>query len=215
MAYLIDTTYFQRELFVPNADEQDSRTYKELETSIDGYVRDYLRQNLGYALFNNLDGQIVNGNLPSTADQKWLNLVNGAEYTKDGKTYYWLGLLHEDGKFKKSLLANYVFVNWLENNVSTQSGVGEVVIDAKNSTRVSVNNRLIKVWNDFVEMHQGEESIYDVPYQYYYDGVLVTDWLANSQDDNYVSLVQFLSDNDTDYPDVPCKLYELKNSLGL
>lgn len=214
MAYLIDVTYFKRELFVPNADDTDRQTYKELNEFIDGDVRQYLRDNLGYALFSDLDSQITDGNLNSDADAKWQNLVNGVEYTKDGKTLYWQGLLQVEGSFKRSLLANLVFVNWLENNQSIQSGVGEVVLQAKNAVRINSTKRIVKVWNDFVSMHQGEQSKYHVPHTYHYKGIPVIDWSEND-DSNFVSLVRFLEDNESDYPDVPCKLYELRNSLGL
>lgn len=215
MSYLIDETYFKRELFVPNADEVGRRAYEDLQEFIDGKSRELLRDLLGYSLFNDLDSQIVNGKLPNTADLKWRNLVNGVEYTKDGETYYWLGLLRVDGSFKKSLLANYVFTHWLEFSQSTQSGVGEVVLQAKNATRINSTKRLVNVWNDFVEMYQGDKGFYDYPHTYYYKGIPVIDWATNDNDNNYVSLVKFIEDNDTDYPDAPCKLYELKNSLGL
>ena len=113
MAYLIDETYFQRELFVPNADDTDRSAYTELQEFIDNKSRLLLKEVLGYTLFKDLDQNITNGILDAGAPQKWLNLVNGVEYVKDGYTYYWEGLLVQEGAFKKSLLANFVFYHWL------------------------------------------------------------------------------------------------------
>ena len=214
MAYLIDETYFQRELFVPNADDQDRSAYNELQQFIDDKARLLLKEVLGYALFKDLDDNITDGNLDSGAPQKWLDLVNGKEYTKDGYTYYWQGLLITEGAFKKSLLANYVFYHWLYYNQSTMSGVGEVVLNAKNAININSTQRLTSVWNEFVDMYQGKQTKYTHS-EYRRNGIKVIDWLGNNTNDYYSSLIMFLSDNEEDYPDAPLKMYKTINQFGL
>lgn len=214
MAYLIDETYFKRELFVPNADDQDRDAYNELQEFIDGKSRQCLKQALGRELFEDLDSNITSGNLDSGAPQKWLNLVNGTDYTVNGETYNWQGLLIQEGAFKKSLLAYYTFYHWLYYNQSTLSGVGEVVLQSKNAISINSTQRLISVWNEFVEMYQGKQNKYTYN-EYYHRGIKVIDWLGCNTNDYYVSLVKFLSDNDTDYPNATLKLYNVKNQLGL
>ena len=214
MAYLIDETYFQRELFVPNADDQDRSAYKDLQEFIDEKARLLLKEALGYTLFKDLDDNITDGNLDSDAPQKWLDLVNGTEYTKDGDTYYWEGLLVTEGAFKKSVLANFVYYHWLYYNQSTMSGVGEVVLNAKNAININSTQRLTSVWNEFVNMYQGTQSKYSYS-EYYHRGVKVVDWVGNNTSDFYSSLLTFISDNEDDYPDAPLKLYYIKNQFGL
>ena len=214
MAYLIDGSYFQRELFVPNADDTERSAYTELQEFIDDKTRLLLREVLGYALFKDLDSNITNGVLDVGAPQKWLNLVNGVEYVESGNTYYWEGLLVQEGAFKKSLLANFVFYHWLYYNQSTMSGVGEVVLNAKNAVGINSTQRLTAVWNQFVGMYQGKQTKYTYS-EYRRNGIKVIDWVGNNTNDYYSSLIMFLSHKDTDYPDAPLKLYKVINQFGL
>lgn len=214
MAYLIDETYFIRELFVPNADEQDRSAYSELQQFIDEKTRLCLKDALGYTLFKDLDSNITNGNLDEDAPQIWQNLVKGVEYTKDNELVKWDGLLIKEGAFKKSLLANFTFYYWLQYRQTQLSGVGEVVLQAKNAISVNSTQRQTSIWNEFVEMYQGKQSKF-TRNEYYYKGVKVIDWLGNDTNNNYTSLVKFLSDNENDYPEASLKLYDYKNQLGL
>lgn len=214
MAYLINEAYFQRELFVPNADDQDRSAYQELQEFIDDKARLCLKEALGYTLFKDLDSNITNGVLDGGAPQKWLDLVNGKEYTKDGYTYYWEGLLVQEGAFNKSLLANFVFYHWLYYNQSTMSGVGEVVLNAKNAININSTQRLTSVWNEFVNMYQGKQTKYTYS-EYRRNGIKVIDWIGNNTNDYYSSLIMFLSDNEEDYPDAALKMYNVINQFGL
>lgn len=212
--YLIDETYFQRELFVPNADDQDRSAYNDLQQFIDEKSRLLLKEVLGYSLFKDLDDNITNGVLDNNAPQKWKDLVNGKEYVKNGYTYYWQGLLITEGAFKKSLLANFVFYHWLYYNQSTMSGVGEVVLNAKNAININSTQRLTSVWNDFVEMYQGKQTKYAYS-EYRRNGIKVIDWIGNDTNNYYSSLIVFLSDNEEDYPEAPLKMYNTINQFGL
>ena len=103
--YIIDVSYFIRELSIPNVNETLSESGMNLEYFIDEKVRLLLQKALGYQLFKDFDSNVVNGVLQATTPQKWVNLVEGVEYTKSGKPYKWNGLIYQDGAFKKSLLA--------------------------------------------------------------------------------------------------------------
>ena len=116
--YIIDKTYFIRNLHVPNTEEPTSDASIELEMSIDRYVRQFLQMTLGNVLFSDFDSYVIDGELEITAPQKWLNLVNGCEYTKDGIDYVWQGLKYELGLYKVSLLANYTYVNHYHNTTN-------------------------------------------------------------------------------------------------
>lgn len=214
MAYIIDETYFQRELYVPNSQELNSGSLEELTQFIDEKSRLCLKDVLGYELFNDLDSNIEFGNLKDDATQKWKDLVNGVEYTIDGNTFRWQGLKVEEGAFKKSLLANYTFYYWLDYNQSRMSGVGEVVLNAKNAVNVNSTQRLVKIWNEFVDMYQGGD-LNHTPRRYYKGSLKVTDYFGGDNSSDFVSLLQFLSDNDTDYVDAPLKRYNKQNQLGI
>lgn len=214
MAYIIDETYFQREYYVPNVDELNSDANKELMNYIDEKSRLLIRDAIGYANFKELDANITNGNLDSDAPQKWLDLVNGVEYTVGDKTYYWKGLKYKDGAFRSSLLTPFVFYYWLFFNQSTMSGVGEVIVMAKNAVHINSSQRIITVWNEFVNQYQGNCNSRQ-PKHYLHRGVPVIDWIGEDNNNDYVSLVQFISDKSEDYPNAPLKRYKIKNQLGL
>jgi len=214
MAYLIDETYFQRQYYVPNVEELNSRSKEDLLLYIDQYVRLCLQDALGYVLFKDLDTYIVNGNLEPNAPQKWLNLVNGAEYTEHDRTYYWKGLKYNEGAFKVSLLTPFVFYHWLLDNQAKMSGMGEVVLEAKNAINASSNQRLTKSWNTFVQLYQDKNYHYN-NCVWYYEGVRVIDWMENNTNNDFVSLVKFLYDNKEDYPDANITTYKFKNQFGL
>lgn len=212
--YLIDASYFIREIHIPNVNESNTDSGVKLDYFIDEKVRLLLSTKaLGSVLFTDLNNSVTNGILSNTAPQKWKDLVNGKTYTKDGETYVWEGLLQTKGTFKKSLLAYYTYYYWLMDNVSLVSGVGELRGESKNTVNVNSTQRLTIIWNEFVKMYQGENTCYN-GVKYVYNGVPVADYY-NQNSGNYVSLLQFLKDNETDYPDATLEMFEFKNQLGL
>lgn len=94
------------------------------------------------------------------------------------------------------------------------SGVGEVVLNAKNAININSTQRLTSVWNEFVDMYQGKQTKYTYS-EYRRNGIKVIDWLGNNTNDYYSSLIMFLSDNKEDYPDAPLKMYNTINQFGL
>lgn len=217
--YLIDETYFQRDLVTPNSQELSSdggvsNELNVLETYIDERSRLFLKDALGYELFKDLDSNIdSNGDLLVTAPQKWKDLVNGKEYTSNGELVRWQGLLITEGAFKSSILADYTYYHWLMGNLSTMTGVGDVVVEAKNAINVRSNQRLISIWNRIVDKNQFKCNT-NYAHRSIVRGVEFVDWFSSSTN-NFVSLVQFLDDNDTDYPEATKRLYNYKNQFGI
>jgi len=213
--YLIDASYFNREIAIPNVNELQGNASTELTLFIDDKVRLLLQNVLGFDLFTDLNGDITNGVLKTDAEQKWKNLVNGVTYTKNGKQFRWKGLLYTEGTFKSSLLADYVYYFWLENEVSNMTGVGEVVQVSKNAVSVNSTQRLIKTWNRFVNAVNGWETYGNRKgVMYWHGGVPIYDY-SNAEKSMYVDLFTFLKDNQTDYPDAPFTCFEYKNQFGL
>lgn len=206
----IDKTYFTKQLSVANTEEPTSDATTELNSSIDRYVSQFLKLTLGNVLFSELKSYTTDGELDISAPQKWKNLIDGCDYIIDGTTYTWQGLRYTEGAFKVSLLANYVYVNQFNTNINSQ--LGQVLIEGKNSNVVDGTPHLVSILNEFVEMYQGS---YDCnPKQHYRNGVLFIDYYGNRQS-GYVSYLQFLLDNKTDYPNATAGSIEYKNSLGI
>ena len=211
--YIINPDYFQKQYTIPNIDEMDSKNATVLEICIDQYVRVCLQNALGFNLWKELDLNIKDGVLDSGAPQKWLDLVNGKTYTKDGKTFTWKGLIYTEGIYKGSLLVPFVYYQFLKENVSLLTGTGEKVLDASNAIGVNSTQRMVMSWNDFVNKYQGQCFNYSVN-RYYHDGVLVEDYFTGN-DSEQVNLIQYLEDNQEDYIDAHKKLYKVQNQLGL
>jgi hypothetical protein len=211
--YLIDQTYFIKELSIPNLNEMDSDNLTVLNQYIDEKCRELLQNALGYVLFKDLDSKITNGVLDTLAPQKWLNFVNGTEYTKEGKLYKWKGLRYTEGLYKSSLMAKYTFYSWLKDSISVVTGTGEKMINSQNAQNVNSNQRLVTVWNDFVSEYQGTNTYF--PTVWYKGTTKVVDWFGSGEQLGYVSLIQFLSDHETDYPDANMTLFRNQNQFGL
>ncbi len=220
MAYLIDETYFNLDINVPNTQEVNSGALIQLNQFIDTKARLLISRVLGYELFKDLNSYLVDGLLPDVPDlpdpdpvpAKWRNFVTGTEYQKNGKLVKWEGLIHTEGTVKQSLIAYFVFSEWLKNSVSQVNGVGEVTLVAKNTEGVNPTQRWVDVFNDFLDMYQGGSCT--EPNIYFHYGVKITDWLGGNNSGE-ISLIEFLIDNKTDYPDANLFRYDVKNQLGL
>lgn len=201
--YLISVSDFQREYSVPNTTETYSDSGNSLNLFIEDKVRLFLQYVLGADLYTDLDSNIENGVLKPDADQRWKDFINGKDNYR--------GLIYENGLFKASCLIPLVYSDWLESNITTVSGVGEVNIKAVNAVSVVSTKRLIDSWNTFVNMYQG--SFGNRPFKGIVKGVPFCDYYGSKG--SFVSVRQFLQDNKETYPDAPIPLFEHKNSLGL
>ena len=211
--YLIDQTYFTKQYNIPNLNEMDSEVLGILQEYIDKDARSIIRNALGYVLFKDFDSYVEEGVLLATAPQRWLDFVNGKEYEKDGETVKWKGISYQEGLSKTSMLVPYVYHNWLRDNISQVTGVGEKVISAQNAVNANSNQRLVSAWNDFICMYQGE-ILHIRPNTYMVRGIRFLDWLGENYNEN-IPLINFLEDNEVDYPDSLRTLYKKKNQLAI
>lgn len=208
--YLIDVTYFTRELSIPNVNEMQTDVSENLEMLVDEKVRLFLQVVLGFELYASLNGDIVNGVLKADAAQRWKDLVNGKTYNDGSKN--WAGLLQVYGTYKKSLLANYVFHDWLSGNTTTVSGVGEVSIKAKNAMNVLSNQRLSTVWNGFIEMYQGTRTTKFATVERGH-GAIYMDWQHTQTE--LVPMVTFIRDHSDEFEGALLPVYPMSNKYGL
>jgi len=137
----IDKTYFIHEINIPEDD------YKDLSTIITRYEKEVLQQLLGYELWKALDDDLVSG-VPQT--QRFIDLVDGKEYTVGSSTIKWNGLQNTD---KISLIAYYTFYWYLRNHTTNTSTLGEVGSNMENAIVVSPAQRLSGAWHRLRELY--------------------------------------------------------------
>lgn len=211
--FIIDDTYFTGKINVPNLKEYNGSDVNAIEEYIQKYGRLFLRETLGNVLYKdlmeNLDSE--DGALLPNADEKWVKLIDGTEYVKDGVTYTWLGIKGGSDLYKESVLAYFIYLNYFE--ITYFTGFSLAVTEAKNSTVINPSNHLVEIWNDFVGLYQGSCS-YNPGIYFNSNEVIFKDYY-HSNDSGFVSYMQFLLDNDTDYPKVSIKALQFKNSLGI
>lgn len=208
--YLIDKTYFRNKLQINGLYEANNGIETKLDDYISIYVIDFLQKLLGVD-FEDLKANITDGVLDTGAPQKWLDLVNGKTYTKDGKTYIWKGLLYQNGSVKLSILANVVYCS-LMHDLAT--GNGQISVDVKSSRMLVPRKNYIEVWNEIA--NQFNQSVDLQPKISFINGVRFTDYYGGLSDNGYRTLTDFLIDFEENYPNVNiCLGYEIINSFDL
>ena len=208
--YLIDKTYFRNKLQVSGLYDGNNGIEAKLNDYISIYVIDFLQKLLGVD-FEELKANITDGVLDTGAPQKWLDLINGKTYTKDGKTYIWKGLLYQNGSVKLSILANVVYCNLIHDLVT---GNGQISVDVKSSRMLLPRKNYIEVWNEIA--NQFNQSVDLQPKISFINGVRFTDYYGGLSDNGYRTLSDFLIDFEEDYQNVNlCLGYEIINSFDL
>jgi hypothetical protein len=216
MATIIDNTYFEKGwLFVPNNKDINARPEGSptAQSGIDFFIEEYERELLlnafGVTLYNELQAE-----LPTPTTQKWIDLVDGKDYAINGKTKRWNGL---KGANSQSLIAFYVYCQYLRNDNSTYLTTGIGQNTANNAERSDPAPKFVKSWNRFLEQYQ---SMYNNAYPnviYNNSGMVGLDYYGS---DNVESnLFQYLTDQNeltpTDFPDFEFRFYETYNTLGI
>jgi hypothetical protein len=222
---IIDNTYFINELYIPHAKPSVTSDVvtvdSQLNSFINKYERDCLVRCLGLKLYNEFISNIdVNQKtlIKTTSDDKWNKLLNGGTYTINNDDFEWRGLRFKnsdlDAKPNRSLIANYVFWHFESNNDSYNTGNGNVRPKAKNADKVSASLKVVKSWNEMVEMIQGKEINQNVIYSRFGIG------LDYYQDSTEVDLYKFIEDSNTiledTYPNFkPNYWRESLNEMGI
>lgn len=180
----IDASYFFGAVLI--AQKSDAAVSASLSIAIDTHEPVLLQALLGYELYKAYlawDG---------SAAGRFKDLRDGLEYTsQDGTTKKWKGLRYVTGvSTKKSLIANYVYYNYMRENVTITSGTGEKQAINQNAINADVEQKRVNAWNEMV-----------------CENLSLIDFLV-SKADVYIEF--------TDYKVFfPCDLIEYKNSLGL
>lgn len=187
---IIDNTYFVGKILIPNLSNQIAGY--NINSLIQDECYSFLASLLGNDIYLDLEKYFdENLDLKTDAPLKYKELLYGKQY--DGKT--WKGLIIKKGLVKKSILADYVFLKWLEENHIQNSPSGIVNADTKNVSNVNPTEKYVYIWNRIVK-YVGI-SIFK-PYRTIYKGVEFVDYVG--KDKSQVSLHEFLHDFKEDYP---------------
>ena len=214
MTAITDVTYYQKGInFIPNSVDISASNSPSQESELEYFIKIHERQlmlnALGVTLFKEFDA-ITD---LTTADQKWIDLVDGVTYTLDDKKYLWEGLR---GYNKNSLVASYIFCEFLRNDESTYTTTGIAQNMAKNAQNYSYTPKYISAWRQFIEKYQAQADCSPMIIRDHFGNVGL-DYYQNNNSE--VSLYRFLTDqNELDanaFPDFEFKFYENQNSLGI
>lgn len=164
---ITSSTYFKGSIAVPNAEDTAPNSnllgnVTELKTFIEEYELDVTTKCFGYSLnkafrsnLEVLDPATGIETMKPSADQKWKDLFSGKEYTKDDVLVNWRGLVFKDGTFDRSLLAYYVFPEFLKNDMSSYGRMGMQIEKAKKSMRSQYNRLYVDSYNKFYDLAVG------------------------------------------------------------
>ena len=119
---IIDGSYFKGSIHIDNV--QDTAPNSDLlgnGNAINDFISEYepslLTKCLGVALYDELSDELdptkENG-LKDTALAKWDDLLNGKLYSINDVAQKWPGLRFTEGTLNRSLIAYYVFFQFLE-----------------------------------------------------------------------------------------------------
>jgi hypothetical protein len=142
--------YFKNEIRIPNILENGSYT-TEITDAITKYETECRIDLLGYELNKLLEADLSEG-IPQT--QRFKDLVNGAEFTHPdtGQLLKWIGFVNNE---KESLLAYYIYYNYVYNDNIHLSGVGSVNVQPENAVKVSPFDKLQIAWSKFLKLYSG------------------------------------------------------------
>lgn len=207
---IINSSYFVGDIYLSQVGLNASmhvNNNERLQSFIDKYEPKILIKALGRRLYNEFISNLQeDGTVKTDADQKWNDLLNGAEYEKGGVTYYWRGLVDDN----KSLIAYYVYYHYVNENIEQQTTLGTVKADAKNSSSASAIPTVVEAWRNLYDWYMGDNQF--TPQVYYHRGFYVEDWYSGNNSKE-VSLYKFLSDNA--YDNWFFSPIENKNTWGL
>lgn len=217
---LIDKTYFQGRLLIPNTNEPDpnNRTSLDLNELIAECEEYVLSLAFGREMYLDLKDNRSN----------YSDLINGVKYEKDDNLFIWDGLISTNPK--RSLIADYTYYQWNVLKSTQSTDFGEVSPDVKIGRKSSSAPKMVNAWNSFIRQFYGGGHGAGAS-GFTYDGNplwAIPRRLGNgygisyygSGDGGSVPLLKFLDDNKDDYPllsndNIYRNDFQFKNSFGL
>ena len=220
MANVTDSTFFEigNKKQIPNIKTGNSpsvgfgstNSQTQLDSVIVAAERQLLTDCLGRALFIELETAL--DDFPN-ASQKWKDLVEGVDYIKNGVTVRFEGLR---GFQKDSLVAYYVFCEYMQRDDSYYSTTGTVKTAQNGSTNYGGTKKYNDAWNTFIQYYQNDVSSDECKYLYdSFGSVVGIDYYNQEDNSTFITLETYLSDNKLDFEGYKFRRYERVNSLDL
>jgi len=163
MANLVTKSYFKADIDLPKG------AYDVLDTFITKFEREcliYLLGYEGYALLKESRIVVVpiEGEEPLPVSP-YKALVEGAEYEINGHTIKWNGLVNVE---EESLIAYYVYCEYMRNRVTSTQNLGETKAVGENSSPANIFAKLFNSWNRFEELYgyKGQSELTPSAYNY-------------------------------------------------
>jgi len=192
---IIDAQYFKsKELYIPNSVAQPNigsaspSALLQLNEEIDSIEHQLLLDMLGYAQTTELKDQfeLIDGEFvwKIGALQKWIDLVDGKDE--------WRGLRYTIGGKKVSVIAYYVFFQYLGLDYNQYTTNGMQISKVENSITQDPSIKQVSVWNRFIKMYIGDNWNNNVTISTNWNGAYLS-YLKN--DSNELSVYDFLSNN--------------------
>lgn len=139
---IIDATYFVGEINIAQLGQPE--VLELVNRFIKKYEKRFMKEYFGATL-----AKKINDENTTPGDPLMEAILTGADFEYKGEPVEWVGLKNTD---KVSPIANYVFYFFAEDQLTSQSQVGEVYNKAENAELVSPDSRLAYIWNDMIEM---------------------------------------------------------------
>lgn len=137
---IINSSYFTGKLNLPQTGNSEGSLI--VQDFIDTYEPAYLKELMGYPLWKAFT-EGIKGSPPY--EQRWVNLLSGAEYTVNDRSNMWLGL-----KTKPSPIAAYVYYQFLEDQAQDTTLVGTAISKTTNAERANPVQKMVNAWNSMV-----------------------------------------------------------------
>lgn len=178
-----DSTYYVRDINLT------AQQLNNISGYIDRYEYEILVSLLGDELYEEFENDLNESGEPQS--EKFTNLLNGGvdfTFTTIGGTEVtkkWKGLIQPD--LKKSVLAYFTFFNYLNENETQTTTVGQKKTVSENSESVSALPKLTNAWNRGVNIY-GETPDYFRSYHpdYFLDNDNYEHWNGDASAYNYL-----------------------------
>lgn len=141
---IIDSSYFVRNLALPQVGNPEGLI------AVNAFIAKYEPQFLECALGFDLAQAFADGIEDSLPEQRWVDLLEGADYSWKGRNNRWEGF---ENAAKLSPIANYVFYQFVDNKASTFALTGHIVSQTENNRTVNGVDRLVDTWNEMVDFN--------------------------------------------------------------
>ena len=175
---LIDSTYFVRDISLPTG------AYNDITATITRYERDILIHLFGYDLY-----KLLAAYNSGTSPQRIKDIVEGKEYAEGSYYVKWNGLQNTD---KVSLLAYYVYIQYIRDHALDFQNVGATASNVENAVNVGPGTLIRRASAKLIELAG-------------YSG----------QDTYAPSLYNFLTKYVADYPEWIWNEVKFENDFGL